>query len=151
MFAKIFLGLFAAAATLTLATVGSVSAVIYGSGTVSVEVQPQDGSQISLGVPAALAHFAIALAPDDLLADVQRELEPVWPTVEAAAREMDRWPDFVLLEARTADEYVRIAKQDGKMVIEAVSREERVRVAIPTGAVRRIVRKLGNQRVFSAG
>ena len=151
MAAKIFLGLFAAAATLTLATVGSVAAVVYGSGTVSVEVQPDDGSHISLGLPAALAYLAVALTPDDLLSDFQRELEPVWPTVEAAAREMDEWPDFVLLEARSADEHVRIAKQDGKMVIEVVSRDERVRVAIPTGAVRRVVRKLGKQRDLTAG
>jgi hypothetical protein len=151
MGAKIFLGLFATAVTLTLATVGSVAAVVYGSGTVSVEVQPEDGSHLSLGVPAALAYLAVALTPDELLADFHREMEPVWPTVEAAAQEMDDWPDFVLLEARSRDEYVRIAKQDGKMVIEVVSRDERVRVAIPTGAVRRVVRKLGKQSNPTAG
>ena len=151
MAAKIFLGLFATAATLTLATVGSVAAVVYGAGTVSVEVQPGDGSQLSLGVPAALVYVAVALAPDELLSDFHREVQPLWPTVEAAAREMDGWPDFVLLEARSGEEHVRIAKQDGKMLIEVLSRDERVRVAIPTGAVHRVVRKLGKQRHLTNG
>ena len=37
MAAKIFLGLFAAASVLTLASVGAGAAVIYGSGSVSVK------------------------------------------------------------------------------------------------------------------
>ena len=87
--AKIFLGLFAAAVTLTLATVGAGAAAVYSAGTVAVDVQePEGGTNLSLGMPAILLHLAIALTPDELIEEFARELEPVWPTVQAAAREL---------------------------------------------------------------
>lgn len=145
MAAKIFLGLFAAASVLTLTTVGAGAAVIYGAGTFSVETHQQDGSHLSLSLPAIVAHLAVALTPDDVLADLHHELEPVWPTVEAAARELHRAPDFVLLEVRSAGERVLIAKRDGQMVIEVDSGGDQVRVKVPIGTLKRLVDKLGDQ------
>ena len=144
MAAKIFLGLFAAAATLTLATVGTGAAVVYNAGTLSVEAQAEDGSQVTVSLPAILAHLAIALAPDELIADLHRELEPLWPTIEAAARELDRTPDFVLLEIRSRDEHVVLAKRSGRLLIEVESERERVSIAVPLATMRRIVEKLGD-------
>ena len=79
--------LFTAMAALTLATVGVGAAAVYSAGTVAVDVQPDDGANLSLGMPAILLHLAIALTPDEVIADFAHELEPVWPTVQAAARE----------------------------------------------------------------
>ena len=141
--AKIFLGLFGAALALTVATVGAGAAAVVQAGTVSVEVQPDNGSNVSVGVPAIVLHLAIALAPDDLVAECARELEPVWPTVRAAARELERAPDFLLLEVRSADELVRVEKRHGRLVVLVKSNEEQFRVAVPLGTVRRIADRLG--------
>ena len=145
MAAKIFIGLFAAASVLTLTTVGAGAAIVYGSGTFSVETHARDGANVSVSIPAVLAHVALALAPDELLADLHDELEPIWPTVEAAARELHRAPDFVLLEVRSADERVVIAKRDGRMVIEVDSDGDHVRVEVPIGTLKRLVDKLGDR------
>jgi hypothetical protein len=141
--AKIFLGLFVAFLTLTVATVGVGAAVVYSAGSVAVEVQPDDGSNLSIGLPAILIHLAIALTPDEVVEDLAHELEPFWPTVRAAAHELDRAPDFVLLEVRSAGELVLIEKRDGRLVVLVDSADEQVRVAVPLGTMRRIADKLG--------
>jgi hypothetical protein len=93
-------------------------------------------------MPAILLHLAIALTPDEVIEEFAHELEPAWPTVQAAARELDRAPDFVLLEVRSANEHVRIEKLNGRLVVLVQSDAELVRVAVPVGTMRRIVTKL---------
>jgi hypothetical protein len=144
--AKIFLGLFAAMTTLTVATVGAGAAAVYSAGSVAVEVQPDEGTNISLGVPAILLHLAIWFTPDEVVEDLAEELEPVWPTVRAAAYELERAPDFVLLEVRSSDEHVRIEKRRGRLIVLVDSDTDYVRVAIPLGTVRRVADKLGIDR-----
>lgn len=140
---KLFLGLFAAALILSVVTVGAAGAAVYHAGSIAVDVQPQDGSALSLRMPAGLAHLAIALAPADLVTDAIAELEPVWPSVEAAARVLEEAPDFTLLEVRSADERIVVAKERGRLLVLVDSDGESVRVAVPLGTVRRVVNKLG--------
>lgn len=142
---KIFLGLFASALVLSMATVGVTAAAVYHAGSIAVEVEPQDGSGLSIHLPASLANLAIALAPADLVTDAITELEPVWPSVEAAARVLDEAPDFTLLEVRSTDEHVVIAKKRGRLLILVDADGETVRVAVPLGTVRRVVEKLGGR------
>lgn len=143
---KLFLGLFVAALTLSLAAVGVTAAAVYHAGSIGVEVHPQDGSGLSINVPAGLAHVAIALAPADLVTDAIADLEPVWPSLEAAARVLDEAPDFTLLEIRSADEHVVVAKNGGRLLVLVDADGETVRVALPLGVVRRIADKLGSGR-----
>ena len=142
---KIFLGLFAAVLILSLATVGAAAAAVYHAGSIAVEVAPQDGSALSINVPAGLANIAIALAPADLVTDAIEELEPVWPSLEAAARTLDEAPDFTLLEVRSAEEHIVIAKERGRLLVLVDADGETVRVAVPLRTVRRVVEKLGGR------
>lgn len=141
---KLFLGLFAAVLILVLATVGVAAAAVYNAGSIAVEVHPQDGSGLSLSLPAGLAHVAIALAPSDLVDEAVADLEPVWPSLETAARVLDEAPDFTLLEIRSAEQHVVVAKQRGRLLVLVDSDGETVRVALPLGVVRRIAKKLGS-------
>lgn len=140
---KLFLGLFAAALILSVAAVGAAGAAVYNAGSIAVEVQPQDGSGLSVRLPAGLAHLAIALAPADLVSDAIADLEPVWPSVREAARVLEEAPDFTLLEVRSAGERVIVSKQDGRLLVLVDSDGEVVRVAVPLGTVRKVVDKLG--------
>jgi hypothetical protein len=139
---KLFLGLFAAALVVSVATVGAATAAVYSAGSIAVAVQPHDGSSVSIRVPAGLANLAIALTPDELLDDAIEDLEPVWPSVAAAARVLEQAPDFTLLEVRSSGEHVVVAKEDGRLLVLVDSAGERVRVAVPLATVRRIADRL---------
>jgi len=140
---KLLLGLFAVALILSVATVGATAAAVYHAGSIAVDVRPEEGSDLSIRVPAGLAHLAIALAPDDLLTDAIADLEPVWPSVAAAARVLEDAPDFTLLEVRSAGERVVVSKESGRLLIVVDSAGDSVRVAVPLGTVRRVVNRLG--------
>jgi hypothetical protein len=140
--ARLVLAIVAGIIVLVVATVGVAVAAVYHAGTVAVDVTPADDSSISVALPAGLLNLAIALVPDDVVRDVTDELEPVWPTVQAAARELHRAPDFVLLEVEGPDEHVLIEKRDGRMLIVVEERGERISVALPLSTIRRIADKL---------
>jgi hypothetical protein len=145
--AKVFLGLFVAAMLLSVAAVGVGAAAVANAGTVSVEVQSEESSGLSLGLPAILLNLGIVLAPDEWVAECTGEFEPVWPTLRAAARELDRAPDFVLLEISSADEYVRVEKLRDRLVVMVRSDEEQIRVALPLSTMRRIAARLDSMAV----
>ena len=106
-------------------------------------MRPEEGSDLSIRVPAGLAHLAIALAPDDVVTEAIADLEPVWHSVTAAARVLEDAPDFTLLEVRSAEERVLVRKESGRLLILVDSAGDTVRVAVPLGTVRRLVEKLG--------
>jgi len=136
---RIFLAVSAAVSILMLATLGAAAAAVYRSGTVAVAVEPPDGGGLSISVPAILIHIAVALAPAEMLDEVRDELRPVWPTIRAAARELDRAPDFVLLEIRSGGERVIVEKEARRMLVRIETDGDTVRVSIPIRTVRRIV------------
>lgn len=140
--ARLILAIVAGIILLTVATVGAAVAAVYHAGTVAVDVSPAADSHISVALPAALLNLAIALVPDEVVSEVTEELEPVWPTIEAAARELDRAPDFVLLEVIGEDEHVLIEKREGRMVMVVEDHGERVSVALPLSTICRIADKL---------
>jgi hypothetical protein len=140
--ARLAVVILAGIAILTMATVGAAIAAVYNSGTVAVDVSQAADSRVSVALPAGLLNLAIALVPADVVSEVAEELEPVWPTVSAAARELHRAPDFVLLEVVGKDEHVLIEKRDGRMIIVVDDHGERISVAVPLSTICRIVDKL---------
>jgi len=140
---RLLLAIFAGLFLLTTVTVGVAVAAVYHSGTIAVDVRPGDDSHISVALPAALANLAIALVPSGVLEEMTAELEPVWPTIRAASRELDRVPDFTLLEVESRDGHVLIQKKNGRLLITIDDHGDRVSVALPLATIRRIVDKLG--------
>jgi hypothetical protein len=140
--ARLVLAILAGIVILTTATVGAAVAAVYHAGTVAIDVSPAADSRISVALPAALLNLAITLVPAEVVSDVTEELEPVWPTVQAAARELHRAPDFVLLEIEGRDEHFLIEKRDGRMVMVVEDRGERISLAVPLSTIRRIADKL---------
>jgi hypothetical protein len=140
--ARLILAIGAGIILLMVVTVGAAVAAVYNAGTVDVDVSHAADSHVSVALPAGLLNLAIALVPDDVISDVTEELEPVWPTIEAAARELHRAPDFVLLEVESGDEHVLIEKRDGRMVIVVEEDGERFSVALPLSTICRIADKL---------
>jgi len=139
---RLLLAIFAGIFLLTTITVGAAVAAVYHAGTIAVDVRPEDDSHISVAIPAAIANLAIALVPSEVISDMTEELEPVWPTVQAAARELDEAPDFTLLEVTSSDSHIQIRKKERRLLITVEDDGERVSVALPLATIRKIVDKL---------
>lgn len=140
--ARILIGFIIGSTVLVGAAVGATAAAFYHAGSIDVAVQPDDGSRVAVRVPAALADVAIVIAPDDLLAELSDELEPLRPTLQAIDREFDRLPDFTLLEVKSKHEHVKILKRGGDLVVHVESDGESVHVELPVRLVQRLMRKL---------
>lgn len=139
---RLLLAIFAGLFLLTTVTVAATVTAVYHSGTISLEVRPEDDSQISFALPAAVANLAIAFVPAEVISDLTDELEPVWPTVEAASRALDEAPDFTLLEIESRDTHVMVRKQGDRLLVSVDDKGDSVSVALPLSTVRRIVDKL---------
>ena len=143
---KVLLTIFASVVILMMMTVGVAVASIYTAGTVAVDVQPVDGGDISVHVPAGLINVAIWLLPSELQAEamheVAAEVEPYWGAVHAVSDELSRLPDFVLVEVEGPREHVIIEKRNQRLVVHVESDGERVDVSIPIGTVRSLLNKV---------
>jgi len=140
---RLLLAIFTGLLLLTTVTVGLAVAAVHHSGTIAVDVRPEDDAHFSIAMPAAIANLAIAFMPSDLLGELTTELKPVWPTIRAASRELERAPDFTLLEVVSRDGQVLIRKESGRLLITVDDHGDRLSVALPLATVRRIVEKLG--------
>jgi hypothetical protein len=143
---RVLLTIFASIVILMMMTVGVAVAAIYSAGTVAVDVQPVDGSEISVHVPAGLIHVAIWLLPGELQAEamheVAAEVEPYWGAVRAAGDELSRLPDFVLVEVEGPREHVIVEKRNQRLIVHVDSDGERIEVSIPLRTVRSLLNKV---------
>jgi len=102
---------------------------------VAVDEMQNGGIHLHLALPAALAPLAAHLIPERHLAHVERQLSGVLPAVQAAAKELDRIPDSVLVEAFQDGEHVRVAKSGSGLDVEVQKPSEHVHVWVPLSAV----------------
>jgi hypothetical protein len=133
-----------ATALLALAGVAwAGSAVRHASGgSVRIEVHEQNGEDVRIAVPGFVVGLAIALAPDEALADALDEARPWLGVARLAAEELGRAGDFTLISTVKRDERVTIRTAAGVLVVEVDERGDHVRIELPLRTVDRIVRRL---------
>lgn len=117
---------------------GGVAAAVAHSGTVAVRVH-EDGNDVRVAVPAALVRLAVALLPESALRDVADEAEPYLPALAAAWAELERAPDFTLLEIAGPDGEMRVEKRGGRILVLVDEAGARVSVGLPLGTVRALL------------
>jgi hypothetical protein len=129
--------------------VGATAAAIYRAGAIIVDVESNEGMELSVRVPAGLADVAIALVPAEPLREFAdelqlwtAELEPWWPAVRTSYRELAEAPDFVLVEVSGTEERLVVRKRGTRLVIDFSSDGERVHVVVPLRTVERALNKL---------
>jgi hypothetical protein len=129
MLAKLAMGffLFAAAGTAYVVQDGFVH--------ISVDEAKESGTHLHLVVPASFGIVAARLTPMRQLHNAPAELRKLLPYLQMAAAELAKQPDFVLVEVRDRDEYVRIAKVGNGLDIQEDSPREHVKVWVPLRAV----------------
>ena len=129
--------------------VGATAAAIYRAGAIAVDVESNEGMELSFRLPAGLANVAIALVPAGPLRELSAEwepwsaeLEPLWPALRTTYRELAQAPDFVLVEVRGTDEGLVVRKRGTRLVVDFSSDDERVHVVVPLRTVKRVLDKL---------
>ena len=124
---------------------------IYGGvATVSV-VERTEGVSISLPIPMALVHAAVATTEVFFLDEILDEIEietggrfSEWgPAVLGILEVLEDVPNGTLFVAvEDGDESVRVSKTRGKFRIEVDSPDVTVKIALPVRSVRRIVKQI---------
>lgn len=128
----------------TTVVMGAVVAYNAGAVRVSVEEKKPGGQHVHLMVPAVAVPLALAFIPSDKLQQKAAELRPWLPAIRIASRELERTPDFVLVEVFDSDEHVRITKRGGSLFVDVNSAQEDVHVEVPLHMVRSVAEKLSD-------
>jgi len=119
------------------------SAVRHASGgPVRIEVQEQDGEDIRISVPGFVVGLALAIVPDEALAEPLDEARPWLAVARAAVDELGQAGDFTLVSVVKRDERVTIRTVGGVLVVDVDDHGDRVRIEMPLRTVDRIVRRL---------
>lgn len=123
------------------ATVGAV----YRAGTVSVHVLTEEGGDIHVAVPAGAANLALSAIEwvpggtwplDGHTSDALDDIRHYLPVAQEALERLIDQPDFVLVEADSKDEHVRVRKQGRTLSIVVESDGTRIDMTLPLSTVR---------------
>lgn len=128
----------------TTVVMGAVVAYNAGAVRVSVEQKKPGGQRVYLVVPAVAVPPALAFIPADNLQRKAEKLRPWLPAIRIASRELERTPDFVLVEVFDSNEHVRITKRGGSLFVDVNSAQEDVHVEVPLEMVRSMAEKLSD-------
>lgn len=109
---------------------------------VKVHEKQQDGTHISLIVPAAAVPMALKFIPDQNLAQASRQLKPYLPIIDAAIPALERCPDGVLVEVEDPGEHVLITKNGGSLVVDVNDQEDIVHVSVPLRAAQQSLHEI---------
>lgn len=149
---RIFTYITASVGVLILGWTVLIAGAYFLGGVATVEiVERSEGLDISLPIPMALIHAATATGQvfflDDLLEEIEIEtggrFSQYAPAVLAIVEILDDVPNgTVFVAVEDGEESVRISKERGKFRVQVDSPELFVKVAVPTRAVKRIVRQI---------
>lgn len=107
-------------------------------GMIEISVRETDpgGDSVDIRLPASLVRVAVAFAPSVRPAIDDPEVLGAVRAVRAALEALDEAPDAVFVAVDEPGTRVRIAKKDGRLIVEVDDDGDRVRIALPPAAVR---------------
>lgn len=128
-------------------TVALAAHAVHRDGMVHVAVHEHGpgGEEIEIYLPATLIGAGLAIAPHvmpaearaEMEAEIEAELGEIGPAVRQLLAELERQPDFTLVEVVERDERVEVVKRDGHLVVRVRSADADVDVQVPLGLVDR--------------
>lgn len=126
--------------TLPLLVLG---AVVLKDGVVVVDVTKHaKDTRIFVPVPLSLVNMGVDLLPLHRLDENREELATCMPYVEAVSDQLMELPDVTFVEVTKPGEYVHLAKQGNKLVLDVNNSEEKVHVSIPIRGVKKVMQNL---------
>ena len=124
--------------TMVLGTV-----VAYSGGAITVCVKEKAGHHIHVPIPALAFPVGAWFIPRH---DWQRansaEMQQWLPVAKAAAQELDRCPDGVLVQVDKPGENVSIRKEGNYLLIDVESRREEVHVSFPVRILTSVLQEI---------
>lgn len=124
--AKVALGLGVAAA--------AAGAYVFHDGVIRVDVDEHrdGGTHLHFWVPATAVSTGLHFVPQDKLQGAARDARPYLPVLREISKELEKYPNAELVDVADGEDHVRVAMSDGKIQIDAISREgEVVHVTVP--------------------
>jgi hypothetical protein len=141
-----FLSLFLGIALVFVAVGGGLAYAVHSAGMIDVEVHSRGGDNvdISLHVPAALGHLALAFVPASVFDDCCEEgdWERWVPLITEACDRLSDCPDFVLVEVISDEDHVVVRKESRALVVDVTDGVDRVHVRVPLGIAEAFARKV---------
>jgi hypothetical protein len=134
-------------AVLILSWVVLIGAVYSWGGVMTVQVQDRDeGVNLYLPLPIAVVDAALItgglMLPDERLLELDVDLGQWEPMLRSLVEALDDCPDVTLVEVQDGSEHVKVYKEHGVLKVEVDQDDVRIRVAVPTRAVERNVKRL---------
>jgi hypothetical protein len=144
-----FLGAFLGTLLVLIAAGGALAWSIHSAGMLTVDIHAKGpgGCDITgIRIPAAVAHVALALVPDQAFDWAEDdELQRWGPLIHEACHQLLKSPDFTLVEVVDDDESVLIRKRGKTLVIDVEDHQERVHVTVPLGVAKAFARKIDDR------
>jgi hypothetical protein len=135
----IILGSFLLVAAIGFAAIG---AYVHRCGVLVVHVdEGPGGSNIHMRIPGALVQAGLRVLPNEVFEEAGDEIRQFAPLLRAVCDGLADAPDFVLVEVRGRDEWVRVRKTDNKLEIRVRDCDDRVEVIVPLRMVESVAAK----------
>jgi hypothetical protein len=106
-----------------------------------VERQPEV-HHVYVIAPAMLVPIGMHFAPQRKLSRAAREIRPWLPTIRAALDQLRESDDVTLVEVNEPDQYVRVAKEGGSIVVDVKDENDTVHVSTPIRVISSMVEEL---------
>jgi hypothetical protein len=116
------------------ASMAMAGAYVFHEGVIRVDVDEQraGGSHVHFWVPATVLATGMHFIPKDQLNHTTAEMRSFLPALREVAKELEKYPNAELVDVRNARDHVRIAMEDGRLRIDAVSEDgDVVHVSVP--------------------
>lgn len=129
---------------LLIAAIGftAIGAYVHRCGVLVVHVdEGPGGSNIHMRIPAALVHAGLQVVPDEVFEDAGDEIRQAAPLLRAVCDGLADAPDFVLVEVKGRNEWVRIRKNGDKLEIRVRDCDDRIEVIVPLRMVESVANR----------
>lgn len=125
------------------ATMAMAGAYVFHEGVIRVDEHRAGGSHVHFWVPATVVSAGMHLAPKDQLNHVTEGARPFLPVLRELAKELEKYPNVELVDVTDARDHVRVAMEDGKLRIDAVTGDgDVVHLSVPARVLSEVADEL---------
>jgi hypothetical protein len=137
--------LFLAKATLGVgATLALTAGYVFHEGVIRVDVDENraEGAHVHFWVPATAVSGGLRVVPRHYIQQAAEQSRPYLPVLREVAKELEKYPNAELVDVQGNDQHVRVSVRSGKVYIDAVDKENKIHVSVPTETISDVADRL---------